>query len=309
MTSEPSTPPRPMTQLTGFLLRRAYVASVGAARACVPPDTGLREVAILAVLATRGLQSQREVAELLGVSQTTVGNVVDDLEGKGWVVRGRNPDDRRSHALAVTPAGAAAFVAFDRDLARGDEALTRTLSDAEVRRLHDHLTTLLDGDPAAAVEPLNARVSYLIARAHRGVRHDAERAFAPLGVHPRHFGVLSVVAADSPCTQSHLAARLGVSPPAALAMVDELEDRGLLDRRRRADDRRANDLTLTPAGKDLLAAAGQAAADAQQAIVRRLGAAADADLRRLLAAVSAAGGPAGLAAAATAATPSGSDPA
>ncbi len=90
------------------------------------------------------------------------------------------------------------------------------------------------------------------------------------------------IAREEPCSQTHLAAALGVSPPAALGFLDGLEALGYVSRSRNAVDRRLLDLTLTEAGRNCLGRAREAAAGVQAQIVARLGAAGDADLRALL---------------------------
>lgn len=55
-------------------------------------------------------------------------------------------------------------------------------------------------------------------------------------------------------TPGDLAAKLGVHPSTITGHLDRLVDRGLLDRERRADDRRSSRLRLTPAGQRLLTA-------------------------------------------------------
>jgi DNA-binding MarR family transcriptional regulator len=272
-----------LARFTGYLLRRAFVRSAGVAKACLPEDSHVREVAVLAILAERGSMSQRALAEITGVNQSLVVKLVDTLEHKGWVIRERNPADRRSYALALTPAGVRALSAFNDDLDRGEAELTEPLSAKEATQLRSWLTILLEGDDAVALTSLSQRTGYLIAVAHRRLRSAAEEQLAPLGLHPRDFGVLSVLQRDAPCTQQHLAQQLGVSPPAALTFVDGLESRGLVSRSRRPDDRRMYDLKLTDAGCAALQQAAEAAALVQEDIARRLGPEADQGLRMLLA--------------------------
>ncbi len=54
------------------------------------------------------------------------------------------------------------------------------------------------------------------------------------------------------CSAGDLAGRLFVHPSTITGVIQRLEDKGLIDRRRRPDDRRAIVLRLTPAGKKLL---------------------------------------------------------
>ncbi len=54
------------------------------------------------------------------------------------------------------------------------------------------------------------------------------------------------------CSAGDLAARLCVHPSTITGVIQRLEDKRLIDRQKREDDRRAVVLTLTPAGKKLL---------------------------------------------------------
>ncbi|MEQ3553705.1 MarR family winged helix-turn-helix transcriptional regulator [Pseudonocardia nematodicida] len=65
-----------------------------------PPQTGL----LRAVAAEPG-RSQQSLARHLGTPASRLVALVDGLAGRGLVERRRNPDDRRLHALHVTPAG------------------------------------------------------------------------------------------------------------------------------------------------------------------------------------------------------------
>ncbi|GAA4345411.1 MarR family winged helix-turn-helix transcriptional regulator [Angustibacter luteus] len=274
---------RDLRTYTGFLLRRAYVATVGVEASCLGDDARMREVAVLFILDEHGALSQREVAELTHISPTVMVGLVDSLGARGWVVRERKVEDRRSYALRLTGAGRAALRRATRDLDRSERRLTADLSEDEVARLRRHLSVLLGDDPALQVTALAERVGYLVRHAHRRSRERAQAALRQFDLHPRNFGLLSVVGRDEPCSQSHLAAVLGVSDPAVLPALEALETRGLLTRERNADDRRISDVRLTAEGRELLDGA-QAQADAMQAdIVQRLGVEANDDLRGLLA--------------------------
>ena len=56
-------------------------------------------------LLAEGPISQQAVGEQLGIDRTTVVELIDELEQQGVVVRRRNPADRRSYALTLTPKG------------------------------------------------------------------------------------------------------------------------------------------------------------------------------------------------------------
>jgi DNA-binding MarR family transcriptional regulator len=69
-----------------------------------------------------------------------------------------------------------------------------------------------------------------------------------------HYRVLAAVA-DGDERASRVADRLALGKPTVSAAVESLTRRGLLSRADAEDDRRAATLTLTPAGKAVLAAA------------------------------------------------------
>jgi DNA-binding MarR family transcriptional regulator len=269
-------------QLTGFLLRRAFVKAVGAAQACLTADVHLRDTLVLSILDQQGAMSQRHLGEVTGIHQTLVVKLVDGLEATGWVARERNLDDRRSYALRLTEAGAAALRRFQAELDRADGDFTDCLTPAETARLKQLLRQLLEGDPSLAIPALSNRVGYLVARAHRSMLARAERALAPLELHPRDFGVLSLVGRDQPCSQRHLAWRLGVSPPAVIGFLDSLASDNLIRRTRKRGDRRSYDITLTSVGDERLTQAREAAGGLQDDVVRLLGRAGDEELRTLL---------------------------
>jgi DNA-binding MarR family transcriptional regulator len=65
---------------------------------------------------------------------------------------------------------------------------------------------------------------------------------------------LSVLRAlrDGPHTAGRLGAAVGLSPTSVTRLVDRLERRGLVSRRRESDDRRYVEIRLEPAGERLL---------------------------------------------------------
>ena len=90
----------------------------------------------------------------------------------------------------------------------------------------------------------------------RRIGHATFERFAPAtaayGLHPMHFGMLNVLEADSPIAQHELARRTGVDPSSMVARMDVLEEQGMVERRRRPDDRRAYEIRLTERGRQTL---------------------------------------------------------
>jgi len=71
--------------------------------------------------------------------------------------------------------------------------------------------------------------------------------------------LLRAVAASPGQSQQALAQLLGTPPSRLVALVDALEDRGILQRRRNPEDRRLHALHLTEAGHQLLRRIGDVA--------------------------------------------------
>jgi len=273
--------PAALTRHVGYLLRRAYVLSNDCSKSCIPDDTQLREVEVLALLAEREPMSQRELGDGLFVNRSVMVKLLDSIEAKGWVVRARNRRDRRSYALRLTTSGSRTLADRLADLSSGDDQLTARLNQRERRWLNRCLLDVLDDRDLAPIASLSRHSGYLIAQAHQQMRRRAEERLAPIGLGPRDFGVLNVLAANRPCSQNQLAAIIGVSPPAALTFVDELEAGGLVTRRRSTSDRRVYDVRLTDEGERRLEAARDAATELEHDVATRLGDRYD-ELRRLL---------------------------
>jgi DNA-binding MarR family transcriptional regulator len=84
-------------------------------------------------------------------------------------------------------------------------------------------------------------------------------ALEPLGIGPREFLLLRFVAASGGQSQQALAERLGVPPSRMVALIDDLEGRGLVERRPDPEDRRIRAVHLTRRGGQALERAAEVA--------------------------------------------------
>ena len=80
---------------------------------------------------------------------------------------------------------------------------------------------------------------------------------ASIDLTPPHAGILRAIAAESGRSQQALSGQLGLLPSRVVAYVDELEDRGYVERRRNPDDRRLHALYLTASGKKVMTKIGE----------------------------------------------------
>lgn len=113
-------------------------------------------------------------------------------------------------------------------------------------------------------------------------RRFAER-ITELDLTPPQAGLLRAVAVRPGQSQQALAAHLGTPPTRLVALVDGLEERGVVERRRNPDDRRLHALHLTPAGEELLGEIARVAAAHDDAVLAALDGTERAALRALLA--------------------------
>ena len=119
-----------------------------------------------------------------------------------------------------------------------------------------------EGDPISP-EMLIKSTGYLISTIGRLLRERFEQTIRPTGLRARHIGVLASLKAHGPLAQGAVAQQQAMDKSTMVAVVDDLEAAGFVERRRNPFDRRIYDLTLTEAGAHKLAAAAAAVAEVQ----------------------------------------------
>lgn len=133
--------------------------------------------------------------------------------------------------------------------------------------------------PAMEAQPVDpAAIGMLLNRAHRLARAHANDAARPSGIELQHAGVLSAIRAGGVRSQRELGAALGVDKSTLVRIVDDLEHRNLLRRRRSAHDRRAYEIVITEEGERRLAEANELFAEALTGLLKVFD---DADRHRL----------------------------
>ena len=93
----------------------------------------------------------------------------------------------------------------------------------------------------------------LIDHLARRMRQRAEVVLAPLALRPRHLVALTVLRDRGGSTQQALAATLAMDGTNIVGLLNELEARKLVERRRSPEDRRRHIVELTDAGAEQLA--------------------------------------------------------
>jgi DNA-binding MarR family transcriptional regulator len=90
---------------------------------------------------------------------------------------------------------------------------------------------------------------YLLIKCGWWLQRHTEAALAQLDLRDRHLMVLVMLHAEDGLGQQELARHLSLDPTLVVALIDDLEERGLCERVRRADDRRRHGIHLTAKGR------------------------------------------------------------
>lgn len=106
---------------------------------------------------------------------------------------------------------------------------------------------------------LSVWTGYLLGRATDRSRDYFEALVKPLGIGRRHFSVLAVLGEEKPLSQVEMGERLSIDRNTMVILIDDLEGKSLVIRRRDPSDRRAYLVSLTDTGRDVLAQATAAA--------------------------------------------------
>ena len=130
---------------------------------------------------------------------------------------------------------------------------------------------------------LPRRLTYQLKRALLDLEALHAELLAPTGVAPRELAVLLLLDDLEPESQQRIAHRLGVDRTSMVALLDALEDKGLVARRPDPDDRRRNVVEITSAGRAGLSAAAAASDEAEARLLADLSASEGRQLRDLLA--------------------------
>jgi MarR family transcriptional regulator for hemolysin len=130
-------------------ISRAFDATLAAEGASLPGWL------VLASIAGGLRDSQRRIADDVGIEGATLTHHLNRLEAEGLVQRERDPHDRRAFLVELSPAGRERFSTLLGTVRAFDEQLRTGLSDAELATLRDLLGRLRDNvtaQPAPSTE-------------------------------------------------------------------------------------------------------------------------------------------------------------
>ncbi len=124
--------------------------------------------------------------------------------------------------------------------------------------------------PPGIHSALMRHTGFLISRMGMVAQKRFAEQLESLGLTTRMWGALNVLDAEGAITQHALCRCVGMDPSSMVSTIDELEARGLVERRRHPSDRRAHALHVTDRGHETLARGRRLARRAQEELLAPL---------------------------------------
>ncbi|MDR3320242.1 MAG: MarR family transcriptional regulator [Desulfovibrio sp.] len=99
---------------------------------------------ILAILKAHGSINQRELLEMLNVRSTSLSELLDKLEHRGFITRARDERDKRNFIITATEQGKATTEGHEDARQKNADALFASLSDEDRQKLGELLGKLVN---------------------------------------------------------------------------------------------------------------------------------------------------------------------
>ena len=138
------------------------------------------------------------------------------------------------------------------------------------------------GAQGADLGHLGEHLGYFVRRAQLWIFQDFIRTLAEVDIRPAQYSVLLVIEANPGLSQATLGQTLGIERARLVRLLDGLEARRFVQRRRSRSDRRSHILSLTPPGRSALDRIRVMADAHEQRLARKVGIRSRKTLLRLL---------------------------
>ena len=132
------------SQLPGHLIRRVHqVSTAYFAEECGGDLTAVQYAALVAIESHPGIDATR-LSQVIYFDRSTIGDLLDRIESKGWIVRESTADDRRIKLLTLSPAGQDVLRQVAPAIRRVQERLLAPLTSSEAKTMIRLLIKMAD---------------------------------------------------------------------------------------------------------------------------------------------------------------------
>jgi DNA-binding MarR family transcriptional regulator len=132
------------SRLPGHLIRRVHqVATAYFTEECGSELTAVQYAALVAIGSHPGIDATR-LSQVIYFDRSTIGDVLDRIESKGWILRESTTSDRRVKLLKLSPAGQEILLQVEPAIRRVQERLVAPLSPGEGKTLIRLLARMAD---------------------------------------------------------------------------------------------------------------------------------------------------------------------
>jgi DNA-binding MarR family transcriptional regulator len=125
-----------LLSLVGYNCRRAYITIMPLfEKRMAKYDLRPVDFSVLSLLKANPNITQKRLSQAINVSPPNLATLLDRLENRGLVVRQRNPLDKRSQTLVLTPDGMRMCIKAEKTASELETEATAALTDAERAQL------------------------------------------------------------------------------------------------------------------------------------------------------------------------------
>ena len=143
--------------MPGHLVRRAHQISVAIfMEECAAQNVTPVQYACLAAIARQPGVDATRLASAVAFDRSTLGNVLERLETKGWVRRDPSPEDRRVKLLSITPAGEQLLDAIEPAVLATQKRILKPLAPNDRKTFLRLLAEMVEGNNDVSRAPMGA---------------------------------------------------------------------------------------------------------------------------------------------------------
>jgi DNA-binding MarR family transcriptional regulator len=130
------------------LARRLLQVLINHVSQAVPSGMARNEFGVLAGVSQAPGIDQKRLAAMMAFDTTTVGQLIDNLEQKGWVRRTVSPNDRRVNIVDVTKVGQEILSEYRPKVLKVQQDALACLSKEERKTLISLMARVIEANPA-----------------------------------------------------------------------------------------------------------------------------------------------------------------